>query len=71
MQGGMTEETRQKFSMLNLVDPPMKPYSIPFPKEGLIYDYRFIKEVCTTKSKLATLNSETIIDIKIIEFWFN
>ena len=45
LQGGMTEETRIKLSLPELVEPPMKPYMNPFPPKGRIYDYRFVKEV--------------------------
>ena len=48
LQGGMSEETRSKLSLLDLVDPPMKSYSVPWPKDGLIYDYRFIKVRAST-----------------------
>ncbi|KAL3855114.1 hypothetical protein ACJMK2_014343, partial [Sinanodonta woodiana] len=44
ISGGMTEETRAKISLPELVDPPMKPYLNPFPPKGRVYDYRFIKE---------------------------
>ena len=40
----MTEETRQKFSLMDLTSAPIKPYSVPFPKEGTIYHYWLIKE---------------------------
>lgn len=43
-QGGMTEDTRIKLSLPELVDPPMKPYLNPFPPKGRVYDYRFLKE---------------------------
>lgn len=39
----MTEETRSKLSLINLVEAPMKSYSSPIPKDGLIYDYRIVK----------------------------
>lgn len=41
----MTEETRMKLSLPELVEPPMKPYMNPFPPKGRIYDYKFVKEV--------------------------
>ena len=41
----MTEETRQKLNLVDLTAPPDRPYSIPIPKDGTIYDYKFIKEV--------------------------
>ncbi|XP_060067000.1 dynein axonemal heavy chain 7-like [Ylistrum balloti] len=44
ISGGMTEDTRIKISLPELVDPPMKPYLNPFPPKGRVYDYRFIKE---------------------------
>ena len=44
IQGGLTESTRQKFAIVDLVDPPSKPYISVFPKEGTAYDYRFVQE---------------------------
>ena len=41
----MTEETRVKLSLPELVEPPMKPYMNPFPPKGRVYDYKFVKEV--------------------------
>ena len=43
-QGGMTEETRSKLSLMNLVDPPIKPYSVLIPKDEPIYNFKFVKE---------------------------
>ncbi|KAF6028575.1 DNAH7 [Bugula neritina] len=43
-EGGLTESTRTKFGIVDLVDPPTKPYMSVFPKEGLAYDYRFVQE---------------------------
>ena len=40
----MTEETRQKLSLVNLTEAPKRPYNVPVPKEGTVYDYRFVKE---------------------------
>lgn len=45
----MTEETRVKLSLPELVEPPMKPYMNPFPPKGRVYDYKFVKEVRTEK----------------------
>lgn len=41
----MTEETRIKLSLPELVEPPEKPYLNPFPPKGRCYDYKFVKEV--------------------------
>ena len=54
VQGGMQEETRQKLGLMNLTDPPVKPYTVPVPKKGTLYDYRFIKEVRTQHSHIHT-----------------
>ena len=40
----MTEETRSKLSLMNLTDAPKKAYTVPIPKDGLIYDYRLLRE---------------------------
>jgi len=47
----MTEETRVKLSLLELVDPPMKPYLNPFPPKGRVYDFKFLKEVSMVNYK--------------------
>ncbi|XP_006814570.1 dynein axonemal heavy chain 7-like [Saccoglossus kowalevskii] len=44
MEGGLSEETRAKFHILELVDPPLKNLSMPIPKGGSVFDYRFVKE---------------------------
>ena len=41
----MAEETRQKLSLVNLTEAPKRPYNVLIPKDGSIYDYRFVKEV--------------------------
>ena len=46
----MSEETRQKLNLVDLTGPPARPYSIPIPKDGAVYDYKFIKEVCFMKN---------------------
>ncbi|XP_070569551.1 dynein axonemal heavy chain 7-like isoform X2 [Ptychodera flava] len=44
MEGGLSEESRSKFHILELVDPPLKPFSVPIPKDGSVFDYRFVKD---------------------------
>lgn len=45
LAGGLSEDSRNKYHIVETVDPPMRPFTIPFPNEGSVFDYRFIKEV--------------------------
>jgi len=36
---------KEEFGLSVDVKPPLKPYIILIPAQGLVYDYRFIKEV--------------------------
>ena len=59
-QGGLSEDTRSKLALLSLTEPPKKPYITPMPKDGTIYDYKFVKEVRTTSHCIETpLRSES------------
>jgi len=40
----MTEETRLNLALVNLTDPPVRPYMSPIPRDGLIFDYEVVKE---------------------------
>uniref|UniRef100_A0ACB8FZY1 Dynein heavy chain 7, axonemal n=1 Tax=Sphaerodactylus townsendi TaxID=933632 RepID=A0ACB8FZY1_9SAUR len=43
--GPMSDETREKYKLLSCMEQlPAKILSVPFPEEGTIYDYRFIKD---------------------------
>ncbi|PIO30247.1 hypothetical protein AB205_0036440, partial [Aquarana catesbeiana] len=42
--GPLSEETRIRFKILHPVDPPEKPFTVPFPSEHTVYDYRFVKQ---------------------------
>ncbi|CAG5124201.1 unnamed protein product, partial [Candidula unifasciata] len=44
ISGGMTEETRKEIYLVDSVEPPLKPYVVPFPPKGKIYDYKFVRE---------------------------
>ncbi len=47
----MSEETRQKLSLQDLVEGPTRPYHVPIPRDGLVFGYRFIKEVGNNLNK--------------------
>ncbi|PIK59399.1 dynein heavy chain isotype 7A [Apostichopus japonicus] len=52
LAGGLSEESRNKYHIIETVDPPIRPFTLPFPKEGSVFDYRFIKEnLCSTLTK--------------------
>lgn len=63
LQGAMTEETRQKLALLELTEAPSKAYTTPIPKDGLIYDYRFIKEVCSIQLSSESKYMYSLLDI--------
>ncbi|KAK2526126.1 Dnah7 [Columba guinea] len=46
LAGSISEETRARYQLLSGFDQqPSKIFTTPFPTEGTIYDYRFVKEI--------------------------
>lgn len=46
LQGSMTDETREKYKLLSGVEHlRAKILTVPYPEDGTIYEYRFIKDV--------------------------
>ncbi|KFQ84601.1 Dynein heavy chain 7, axonemal, partial [Phoenicopterus ruber ruber] len=45
LNGPISEETRERYKLLSGIDQqPSKAFTVPFPTEGTIYDYRFVKK---------------------------
>uniref|UniRef100_A0A8C4J679 Dynein axonemal heavy chain 7 n=1 Tax=Dromaius novaehollandiae TaxID=8790 RepID=A0A8C4J679_DRONO len=45
LNGPISEETRERYNLLSSIDQqPSKAFAVPFPTEGTIYDYRFVKK---------------------------
>ncbi|XP_028408947.1 dynein heavy chain 7, axonemal-like [Dendronephthya gigantea] len=44
IDGALSLETKGKYHIIAIVDPPPRPFLCPFPHKGMVYDYRFIKE---------------------------
>ena len=46
IDGGIFEDDRKFFCLTDTVDLPTRSYLMPFPREGTIYNYYFVREVC-------------------------
>ncbi|NWR70665.1 DYH7 protein, partial [Centropus unirufus] len=45
LNGPVSEKTKEQYKLFNSIDQgPSKAFTVPFPVEGTIYDYRFVKE---------------------------
>ncbi|EDO45806.1 predicted protein [Nematostella vectensis] len=44
VEGPLSLESKSKYHILEIVDPPPRPFLCPFPSKATVYDYRFIKE---------------------------
>ena len=39
----MSEDTRVNLGLVSLTDPPLRPYAVPFPPAGTVYDYQLVR----------------------------
>ena len=57
---------QRKFHILEPVGPPKREFPVPFPEEGTVYDYKFIKEVGVTQSMVYLHMHVHILDLRRI-----
>lgn len=61
LNGSISEETREQYKLLGDIDQMLSTaFTVPFPAEGTIYDYRFVKKVRIANMEASIRSSSSI-----------